>query len=177
MLNQKSLVSGSLWDGSLQRHVDGKDCTQSKKHAAAIQNAEGGWPVEQLLIRQEVIDPRDVDQSEAEHRNVGVGCEDPGDACREGHRQVARDLHQTAGERRKHTNGIKTNPVNSLILLTSIQQISIIDVIKGDRNKVKQDTINQLLWFWPFFPFFPPEVPHLYGRTTLNHWTTPITPI
>ncbi len=66
-----------------------------------IQTAEGGWPVEQLLIGQEVVDPRDVDQSEAEHGNVGVGRENPGDAGREGHRQVARDLHQTSGERRK----------------------------------------------------------------------------
>lgn len=61
-----------------------------------VVNAEGGSPVEQLLIRQEVIDARDVDQPEAEHGNVGVGGEDPDDAGREGHRQVARDLHQAA---------------------------------------------------------------------------------
>lgn len=45
-----------------------------------------------------MIDPGDVDQSEAEHRNVGVGGEDAGDACRERHGQVARDLHQTSGD-------------------------------------------------------------------------------
>ncbi|KAF3835334.1 hypothetical protein F7725_027892 [Dissostichus mawsoni] len=56
---------------------------------------------------REVIDPGDVDQSEAEDRNVGVGRENPGNASREGHRQVACDLHQTAGERWKHTNELK----------------------------------------------------------------------
>lgn len=75
------------------------------------QKAEGGRPVQQLLIGQEVIDPRDVDQSEAEHRNVGVGCEYPRYACREGHRQVTCDLHQTSGERRKHTDRVKMKPV------------------------------------------------------------------
>lgn len=44
-----------------------------------------------------MVDPGDVDQSEAEHRDVGVGGEDAGDAGGEGHGQVARDLHQTSG--------------------------------------------------------------------------------
>lgn len=71
-------------------------------------------PVEQLLIRQEMIDPRDVDQPEAENGNVGVGCENPGDACWEGHRQVACDLHQTAGgKKEKHKQIlIKKYPTN-----------------------------------------------------------------
>lgn len=47
-----------------------------------------------------MIDPGDADQSEAEHGDVWVGCEDPGDACWEGHGEVAGDLHQAAEERR-----------------------------------------------------------------------------
>ena len=72
-----------------------------------IKNTESSGPVEQLLIWQEVIDPRDVDQPEAEHGDVGVGCENASDACREGHRQVARDLHQTSGGRKRQNVALR----------------------------------------------------------------------
>lgn len=108
----------------------------NQKHSCDSKCRGQSWPVEQLLIWQEVIDPWDVDKSKAEHRNVGVGCENPGDARREGHRQVARDLHQAAGANKKHTNRVKFNPVNSVILLTSIQQINIVDVIEGELHHI-----------------------------------------
>lgn len=80
-----------------------------------IKNTEGSRPVEQLLIWQEVIDPRDVDQPEAEHGDVGVGCENPSDACREGHRQVSCDLHQTSGGRQKHKCWVEKKSCSSFL--------------------------------------------------------------
>ena len=73
-------------------------------------------PVEQFLIGQEVVQPRDVDQSEAEHGGVGVGSEDASDSSREGHGKVSCYLHQTAG----HTHTRWNRRVKKVTLQTSM---------------------------------------------------------
>lgn len=97
MLNQKSLVSGSLWDGSLWRR-GGVGFTHRRREVCPVTTVDRDRPEEQRRIGQEVIYLWDVDQSEAEDRNVGVGCKNPGDAGWEGHGQVTRDFHQTSAE-------------------------------------------------------------------------------
>ena len=67
-----------------------------------------------------MVNPGDVDQSEAEYRSVGIGCEDARESGGEGHGEVAGDLHQTAERRTSGTQSVITGITgNSFRLIRS----------------------------------------------------------